>query len=242
MARRIFLCAFHSSLLQCAFWQPPLHAFTLNDLKAIIAEEVGAPGKEFGTYTTEMDQQLTSDVSILMGCSAGKEEGLGESIKTSVAEVIDAIPAPFPASVVKNSIRKRIEKGALTVDEGEGFCFAVAHRTGCIKRAAKVEAGSIYVTTWQAGEIVDQRTDSYFCKRLSRNIGYFEVVELPSSHSGGIDGVSGCFEATVDGKLYSISMGRGASIAPEFAQTFTAETSLSDKGCIERGLGIDKED
>jgi hypothetical protein len=229
-----------SLLALIAVWAIPAHALSFDDLRQVISEAIGAPGREEGDFTIFMDQEISPDVSILMGCSAGKVDGLGDDIRTSLTGVISAIPTPFPWNFARNEMKRRIERGDLTIDEGEGFCFAVAHKSLSLKRVKNLKNGSIYVTTWKDGKIVEQATDLFFCRRLSRNLACFEVVELPSGHEGGIDGVSGCFHTEINGVLKSVSMGRGKTIPALVSNTFKAEASVSDKSCIERGLGTDE--
>ncbi len=227
-------------LISFAVWAAPAAALSLSDLKQLIEDQTSAPGKTFGDYTVIMDQEIAPQVSILMGCSSGKTDGLGEDIRGSLSSLISAVPSAFPASLFKDKVRDKIQDGALTIDEGEGFCFAIAHETGKLKRAKKLKNGSIYVTTWKDGKKVDQRTDRFWCKRLSRNVACFEVVELSEDHEGGIDGVSGCFQTEVDGKIKSVSMGRGKTINASVANTFKSDASVSNKSCLDRGLGADE--
>lgn len=220
----------------------PAFSLSLSDIKDAVQSQAGAPGVPFGDYTVLLDQELEGGVSVLAGCSSGKKDGLGEDFKDGLAGAIDLIPAPFPLNFARNAARRKIEKGALSIDEGEGFCFAVAHQTGRFKRAKGLRKGSIYVTSWNGSKIVDQRTDSRFCRNLSSNIACFEVVELPGNSSGPVDGVSGCFHTEINGKLKSVSFGRGPNIPDKVSGTFAASASVSDESCIARGLGIDKPD
>ncbi len=220
----------------------PAFSLDLTDIKEAVQSQTGSPGVPFGDYTVLLDQELEGGVSVLAGCSSGKKDGLGADFKDGLAGAIDSIPAPFPLNLARNTARRKIENGALSIDEGEGFCFAVAHQAGQFKRAKGLRNGSIYVTSWKDGKIVDQRTDSRFCRNLSANIACFEVVELPAGSSAAVDGVSGCFHTEINGKLKSVSFGRGASIPGKVSDTFAASASVSDDSCLARGLGADKKD
>lgn len=228
---------FFTVFVSAVMLSTPGFSFGLDELKEIVVEQVGAPGVTRGEYTVFMDEEIAPGVSILMGCSAGKNDGLGEKVRSSLVGVIDGIPAPFPLNIGRNKVSKLVEKGALTIDEGEGFCFAIAHETRRLKRAPKIRKGSIYVTTWKDGKQVGELTDKRYCRRLARRVGCYEVVELPEGHTSGIDGVSGCFQAEVDGVLTSISMGRGKDILSSYSDTFSSAATKSNLGCVARGLG-----
>lgn len=199
-----------------------------------IEDAVGPPGNPIGDKSQVVAVNADGDVTFAFLCSAGKEDGAGDQLVDSIFDVLNGATGGVSV-LLKPRIKRAIEKGV--VNEGDAYCSVLATKTGSKSRASNVKNGSIYTTSWKNGVEVTAVTDRRACKKIHRRYVCFEVAEGPSSSTGEIDGVSGCFQAEVDGTLVSYSFGRGETIPDEVSATFSVENSKSDKSCVDRKLG-----
>lgn len=209
----------------------------LKEFKAVVAESVGPPGHPVGDKTVMLAINGPQDIQLAFICSAGKEEGAGDKIVTAAIEGLEDLTKGV-SRLFRNVIKRNLEKAV--VNSGDSFCFVIAKEAGSLKRAKNISEGSIYTTSWKDGKEVSARTDTRACKKLRHRFACFEVADAPEDSTPEIDGVSGCFQAKFGDALRSYSFGRGANIPKEIADTFlTLEASMSETGCVERGLGKD---
>ncbi len=205
-------------------------------IKETINEAAGPPGRSFGDKSHLMVVKADGGVTFIFLCSAGKENGAGDKLVNAIFDGLNQATAGVSV-FFRSWIRREIEKGV--VNEGDAFCGVFAKKTGGKSKARNVRDGSIYTTSWRNGEKVQSVTDERACKKVHKRYFCFEVAEGPSD-DGEIDGVSGCFEAKVDGRLVSFSFGRGETIPVETRSTFGPKDSKSSEGCVVRKLGVEK--
>jgi len=207
-----------------------------DSVRLAIEDVVGPPGRQAGERTVITVVHAEGNVRFIFLCSAGKEDGLGDDIVDVVYGAINSATGGFSIAIqpiIKSAISR------IVVDEGDAYCAAIATKVGATERAENVSDGSIYTNAWRDGELLKAVTDRQACKNIQQIYVCFEVAEAPLTGGKEIDGVSGCFQSRIDGKLFSYSFGRGANISSEVLETFNPGNSVSNIGCVQRGLGED---
>ena len=222
-----------------------------DDIRNAISEAAGPPGKELGEKSNITVVNAEGNVTFIFVCGAGKEDGFGDKAVDIIFNAVNGATGGF------STLFKHLFKGAIArgfVVEGDAFCGAIAMETGSKKRAKNVTDGSIYVTSWRDGKVIESVTDRKYCKKIQKYRVCYEIAEGSFDGDEEIDGVSGCFQAKINGKLVSYSFGRVGS-APEevikmseeekktfeeVKKTFSIENSKSSEGCVARSLGVEK--